>query len=153
MMMPKKVTSHPMLGTEPKLFVATKAVISHGGKILIIRESGAYAEGTKIGHYDLPGGRLKPGEHFNRTLGREVFEETGLKIKVGKPIAVNESWPTVKGKKWQIVRMFFECRALSTDVKLSVDHDAYKWINPAEYKGANIIRNLWPVFEEYLRMS
>ena len=75
---------------EPKLFIATKAVIVHEGKILILREAGSYAEGTNMGRYDFPGGRLKPGEHFSQALGREVVEETGLSVQIGNPIAVNE---------------------------------------------------------------
>ncbi|HEY4477365.1 MAG TPA: NUDIX domain-containing protein [Candidatus Paceibacterota bacterium] len=70
---------------EPKLFIATKAVIAHDGKILILREAGSYAEGTNMGRYDLPGGRLKPGEHFSEALKREVVEETGVKYPNWKP--------------------------------------------------------------------
>lgn len=136
---------------EPKLFIATKAVIVYGGKILLLRESDSYAEGTNIGRYDLPGGRLKPGERFNESLEREIFEETGLKIKIGNPIAVNEWRPVVRGEQWQIVGIFFEYQALSAEVTMSIDHDAYEWINPTEYQKYNIIDNLRPVFKEYLR--
>ena len=136
---------------EPKLFIATKAIIVNEGKILILREAGSYVEGTNAGRYDVPGGRLKPGEHFREALEREVSEETGLKIKIGSPVAVNEWRPVVKGEQWQIVGVFFECQALSYRVVLSTDHDAYKWINPAEYKKYNVIDNLKLVFKEYLR--
>lgn len=135
----------------PKLFIATKAIINHNGKVLIIRESGAYKDGTNSQRYDFPGGRLKPGEHFCEALKREVFEETGLKIKVGQPIMVNEWRPVVKGKQWQIIGIFFECRALSYKISTSSDHDAYEWIKPVEYKNYNIIDNLKPVFETYLK--
>ena len=136
---------------EPKLFIATKAVIVHEGKILILREAGSYAEGTNMGRYDFPGGRLKPGEHFSQALGREVVEETGLSVQIGNPIAVNEWRPIVRGKQWQIVGIFFECYALSAKVIVSTDHDAYEWIDPREYKRYNIIDNLKLVFEEYLK--
>ncbi|KKU48198.1 hypothetical protein A3H10_01255 [Candidatus Uhrbacteria bacterium RIFCSPLOWO2_12_FULL_46_10] len=136
---------------ELKLFIATKAVIIHDEKILILREASLYADGTNEGRYDLPGGRLKPGERFNEALAREVLEETGLSIQIGNPITVNEWRPVVRGEQWQIVGIFFECYALSPKVIVSTDHDAYEWIDPKEYKKYNIIDNLTPVFEEYLK--
>lgn len=136
---------------EPKLFIATKTIIAHDGKILILREAGSYTEGTNTGRYDLPGGRLKPGEHFKEALKREVVEETGLSIQIGNPIAVNEWRPIVRGEQWQIVGIFFECYAFSPKVVVSADHDAFEWIDPREYKKYNIIDNLKPVFEEYLK--
>lgn len=70
---------------EPKLFVATKAFIERDGKILILREAGKYQDGTNIGHYDVPGGRLTPGENWQVALTREVKEETDLDVTVGPP--------------------------------------------------------------------
>lgn len=63
-----------------KLFVATKAFIVKDGKVLILRESQKYEDGTNAAHFDLPGGRLAPGEHFAEALAREVKEETGLSV-------------------------------------------------------------------------
>ena len=136
---------------EPKLFIATKAFILHDGKVLLLRESGSYTDGTNQGRFDLPGGRLKPGERFDDALRREVMEETGLEIKIKRPIVVNELRPVVRGEEWQIVGMFFECSASSEDVAVSGDHDAFEWIDPTQYKKFNIIGNLRMVFEEYLR--
>ena len=66
---------------EPKLFIAGKAFIKHNGKILVLRESSKYQDGTQTGKYDVAGGRLKPGENFLEALKREVKEELNLKIK------------------------------------------------------------------------
>lgn len=136
---------------EPKLFIATKAVVIHDGKVLILRESGSYSEGTNTGLYDLPGGRLKPGERFDDALKREIMEETGLDVKIGGPIIVNEWRPVVRGEQWQIVGTFFECEAPTSEVVMSVDHDGYKWIDPEKYHKYSIIDNLKIVFEEFLR--
>lgn len=138
---------------EPKLFIATKALITRNGKVLILRESGSYQEGMNVGRFDLPGGRLKPGERFDEALVREVFEETGLRVEVGRPIAVSEWRPIVRGERWQIVGIFFGCQATATDVRLSPDHDSYEWIYPAEYQAYQLIDNLKPVFEQYVRVE
>jgi len=135
----------------PKLFVATKVlIVDDEGKVLLIRESSQYKDGTKTGEFDVPGGRVQAGQHFDESLKREVKEETGLEIKIGTPFFVNESWPVVRGKPWQIVRIFFECHPVFLDVKLSGDHDAFEWIDPREYENYPIIENLKPVFEAYL---
>lgn len=133
-----------------KLFVATKAFIVHEGKVLIIRESNTYADGTKFEKFDLPGGRLKPGEQFNESLIREVREETGLEISIERPIHVDEWKPKVRGEQWQIVGIFFICRATSTAVVLSQDHDAYEWIDPRECRKYNLMDNYFRAFELYL---
>ncbi|MBI2623850.1 MAG: NUDIX domain-containing protein [Candidatus Liptonbacteria bacterium] len=158
-----------------KLFIATKAFIvrnpvnpaeaGHGasGKVLIVRESNKYEEGTNAAKFDVPGGRLTPGERFDGSLRREVKEETGLEVKIGKPFFVNEWRPVVKGEQWQVVGIFFECTLKSdfseksdfpklTDAKviLSGDHDAFEWILPEEYAKYPLIENLKVAFEAYL---
>lgn len=134
---------------EPKLFLAMKSFIVKDGKVLILRESTRYGEGTQTGNYDVPGGRLKPGEEWSAGLKREVFEETGLQVKEGKPIAVSEWRPVVKGEQWQIVAVFFECFVESGSLKLSQDHDAYLWIDPKDYLNYPMPPKNIPAFEAY----
>ncbi len=114
------------------LFVATKAIIVRDGKVLLLQESSAYADGTNAGKWDLPGGRLSPDEPFREALLREVQEETGLDVVVGKCVHVDEWWPQVRGEQWHVVGMFFVCTAQSGDVVLSQDHGACRWVPLAE---------------------
>ena len=135
---------------KPKMFVATKAFIVHQGKVLVVRESSKYEDGANSGKYDVVGGRVEPGQRFDESLLREIEEETGLKIKIGRPFFVNEWRPQVRGEQWQIIGTFFECQADSDEVVLSNDHDHFKWIDPKEYQEHNLIENLHGVFEAYL---
>lgn len=136
-----------------KLFVAAKAIIEYNGKILILRESGSYEDGTSDGRYDVCGGRLQPGEKLADALKREVREETGLEIEMGDVIAVNEWMPVVRGEQWQIIGIFFACRASSDQVRLSSDHDAYLWIDPTKYEEYPVIENMKPVFTKYVERT
>lgn len=136
---------------EPKLFVATKAFIVHEGKVLLVRESTKYEEGANAGKFDVVGGRVKPGQRFDESLRREIKEEVGLEVQIGRPFFVNEWRPVVKGEQWQIVGVFFECAADSRAITLSTDHDEYAWIDPEEYKKYPLIGNLHPAFEAYLK--
>lgn len=132
------------------MFTATKAFISYKNKILIIRESSKYKEGTHNGEFDVVGGRIKTGEKFEDSLLREIKEETGLDVKIGKPFFVNESWPKVNGESWQIIRIFFKCEAENDKINLSKDHDEFLWIEPKDYGKYKIIENLKPAFIAYL---
>jgi 8-oxo-dGTP diphosphatase len=133
----------------PCLFVATKAFIEHDGKVLLIRETSHYADGTNTGRYDVPGGRVEPGQRFDVSLRREILEETGLDVDIGVPFHVGEWRPRVRGEDWQIVGIFFRCRARGTAVRLSADHDAYVWATPQECEQYGLIDNLASAFRAW----
>ena len=110
---------------------AAKAIIvDHEGDILMLREARTYKEGTNIGKYLLPGGRIDAGEPILKGLKREVFEETGLAIKVGQPFHVGEWFPIIHNIPHHIVGIFFACTPLTNAIRLSTEHDEYAWINP-----------------------
>ena len=133
-----------------KQFTACKAFITYQNKVLILKESNKYQEGTNAGRYDVVGGRVKPGERFNEGLIREIKEETCLTIKLGKPFFVNEWRPIVKDEQWQVVGTFFECEAETDQVILSEDHEEYAWIEPKNFQNYNLFPNLIPAFKAYL---
>lgn len=133
-----------------KIFAATKAFIVYNGKVLILRESVKYQDGGNVGRYDVPGGRVEPGQRWDESLKREIKEETGLEITIGRPFYVGEWRPVVRGEQWQIIGTFFECTAESDQVTLSDDHDKYLWIDPKGYREHNLIPNLQPAFVSYL---
>jgi 8-oxo-dGTP diphosphatase len=136
-----------------KIFVATKAFIDYHDRILILKESKEYSDGTNEGSYDVPGGRVEPGQRFDKNLLREIEEETGLAVKIERPFYVGEWRPRVKGENWQIVGTFFKCKAKNDRVILGDDHSEHIWINPNEYNNYSIIDNLKDAFEAYLRLK
>ena len=56
------------------------AVVRRGDEVLLIRR----ARGTAVGHWSIPGGRLEFGEGLKAAVAREVHEETGLEVRVGR---------------------------------------------------------------------
>lgn len=118
--------------------IACKAVISLNGKLLVLREGSSYLESTQVARWSFPGGRIDPGEPFLAGLKREILEESGLEIDSAEPFYVGEWFPTIKGQKNQIVAIFFACtpRAGTTenDVRLSEEHDSFRWIALSEAK-------------------
>jgi 8-oxo-dGTP diphosphatase len=129
---------------------AVKAFIVHDGNVLLVREAMNYATGTNQGKYDVVGGKVKPGEHFEDGLRREIREETGLTVRIGRPFYVGEWRPLVGGTQYHIVGIFFECFAESGTVTLGPDHDEYRWIDPRTYADHALIETLIPAFQAYL---
>lgn len=123
--------------------IATRALITNqDGQVLLIRESGSYQDGTNAGKWDVPGGRLDARETFEDGMRREVKEETGLDIAVGRPVAMGEWRPTINGVRHQIVAVFCECQAASEMVQLSNDHDGYLWVGPGDYTELELMQQV-----------
>src|SRR2546429_2299081 len=60
--------------------VAVGAVVRRGDEILLIRRG----RGTAVGQWAIPGGRVEFGEGLKAAVAREVREETGLEVTVGR---------------------------------------------------------------------
>ncbi|HZQ77308.1 MAG TPA: NUDIX domain-containing protein [Acidimicrobiia bacterium] len=63
-----------------KVEVAVGAVIRRGDEILLVRRG----RGTAVGQWAIPGGRVEFGEALKAAVAREVQEETGLDVTVGR---------------------------------------------------------------------
>ena len=104
--------------------VGQKAFIIHDQKLLVVTSE-------KYG-IDFPGGRIKEGEmNFHDELKREVFEETGLDIQVGKPY---DTWYFETKENVPIFCIGYLCTTIETKVTLSDEHDSYQWVDKVSYK-------------------
>ncbi len=134
-----------------KLFVATKGLVMREGKMLIMREASTYIDGTELGKWDVPGGRIAPEEPFLDGLMREIKEECGLGVCDPRIVSVQETFPMIHGEQCHIVRLYFVVEGKEGEVLLSRDHDAYLWIDPQEHNAHHIMEDLHDVCETYLR--
>ena len=123
-----------------KLFVGAKAIVVFKGKVLLVRESKDYLEGSEVGKWDMVGGRIEPEEEVRVGLLREVKEEAGLDVVPIKLIDTFDGWPTIQGERCHVVRLYFLCEAQNDDVQLSPDHDKYEWVDPKNY-GEKVLMN------------
>lgn len=112
--------------------VPQKAIIRKGDEYLILKRSPKAS--TYPNHWDFPGGRLEHGEDAASGLEREVFEETGLKINVIRPV---QTLTENLSNRYQLF-IAYECRILSGEIKLSHEHTEFKWATREEILKLNI---------------
>lgn len=94
------------IGKTAKLSVGSSAIIfdETGQKILLTRR-------TDNNRWCLPGGRMDPGESIEETCVREVWEETGLHVKVTRLLGIYTSPHFIvtyaDGNRWQVFATSF----------------------------------------------
>lgn len=119
-----------MRNNHQKIGVSQKAIlISKNGKILTIRRTKTAP--SRPLHWDLPGGDIDFGEDAQKGMLREIKEETGLKVKNLKVIDVISA---LNDRKYFWVTICYVAQATSQKVKLSYEHDYFKWIAPKEFQ-------------------
>jgi 8-oxo-dGTP diphosphatase len=113
--------------SEKPFALAVKALVADDqGRILAIRRSAASSQFT--GNWDLPGGKVDPGESFDVALAREVAEETGLSIVLtGVAGATEYDCPNVR-----LAVLFMEATVQSGEVQLSSEHDDHAWVEQSK---------------------
>jgi mutator protein MutT len=100
------------------------ALIFRSGKLLITRR---HADAHLGGLWEFPGGKREPDETFEQCLVREIREELGVEISVGKLfVSVSHAYPekTVHLK-------FFVCRLERGEPQL-LGCEALKWVVKSE---------------------
>jgi 8-oxo-dGTP pyrophosphatase MutT (NUDIX family) len=97
-------------------------------------------------------------EKPEETLLREVEEETGIKhISIVKPIDVSHYFRGERIAANEMIVITFWCRTPKRKVKLSREHDNYKWILPNEaltlVKDQQLKRNITKLIEEKMNKT
>ena len=103
--------------------VASKAFIVNDGKLLVIKRSTHNAIKPHI--WEIPGGRLEPGEDPREGLKRETMEEAGIDIDILHPLNVKHF---VRDDGQIITMLIFLCKALQDNITLSKEHTAFDWL-------------------------
>jgi len=114
-----------------KIYEAIKALIMYQDKFLILKK-----QDFSGGEYEVPGGRKEKNETDEETLKREVLEETGLKVEI---IEILNTWKMdVIKKRINLDGKTYLCQAFTNNIKLSDEHDSYRWVNKEELLKLNI---------------
>ncbi|MET9228280.1 (deoxy)nucleoside triphosphate pyrophosphohydrolase [Lentzea sp. NPDC003310] len=123
--------------------VVVGAAIVRGGRLLAQQRS--YPE-SHAGQWELPGGRVEPGEKPADALVRECVEELGVRVVVGEQVG-----PDVPLKKDMVLRIF--AAELADGEPEALEHNAVRWITADEVPGLDWLpadRVLVPALQELL---
>ncbi|SEC58292.1 (deoxy)nucleoside triphosphate pyrophosphohydrolase [Streptomyces sp. TLI_105] len=93
------------------------------GRLLAARRS---APVELAGRWELPGGKLEPGERPEEALVRELREELGVEVEPGERLP--GEWPLKPG----YVLRVWTARLLSGEPRPLEDHDELRWLSRGE---------------------
>jgi A/G-specific adenine glycosylase len=105
-------------------FDVTAAVIHQNNKLLIAQRP---PDGMLGGLWEFPGGKQQAGETLPECLQREILEELGLEINVGKPIAVVKHGYT----HFKITLHAFFC-TVRAGTPQAIEVADWRWVTPDE---------------------
>lgn len=134
------------------LFCEQFEMITAGGG-LVKNEKGEYLFIFRRGKWDLPKGKLDPGEEIGSCAIREVQEETGLKqVSVDKPLGL--TWHVYHEKGSFILKesVWYSMLASSAEKLIpQTEEDIHeiKWVAPELI--SSVINNTYPSVKEVLQ--
>lgn len=81
------------------------------------------------GQWELPGGKVEPGEQPLDALHREISEELAVRVRCGAELRpdVGTAWPLTPGLE---LRAWW-CEIAAGDLRLSDAHDQVRWLTAA----------------------
>jgi 8-oxo-dGTP pyrophosphatase MutT (NUDIX family) len=125
------------LGREGKIRVGCSAAIfDEMGRVLLTRRA-------DNGQWCLPSGGMEAGESPSEAAVREVFEETGLTVRVTRLVGVysdpNQLVMYVDGNKVQIVAIHFEAEVTGGTLGLSEETTAFGYFSRTEIDGMELL--------------
>ena len=106
-----------------KIFLKNKE-----GKILALRRSAT--DPRRPLTWDLPGGNIEEGEVLTDSIKREVLEETGLEA---HDITILDAMSDTYKNGSYSIQIAYTGKVDSDDVKLSWEHDEYRWLTKEEF--------------------
>ena len=109
-----------------KLCRGGQSVTIHGWGVkgFIVQDDRFLVLVKRNGRLDIPGGRVESGESLEKSLRREITEETCLQVRIMNPFT---EWSFFKKPNLRIDGVTYFCRYLWGNVALSHEHDAFFW--------------------------
>lgn len=121
-------TKHPVVGIG--------AIVFHENSILLVKRKNPPC----ANEWAIPGGRIHPGETLQDAAEREILEETGIKIKAGKPVFSFDLIEKDSNDKLLFHYVIVDLEAQYIEGIPQADDDALDaaWINCNQAKTLNI---------------
>jgi 8-oxo-dGTP diphosphatase len=112
--------------------VTARTAVFRGDRILLLHRS---PNAANPGLWDLPGGRVEPGETLVHAARRETREETGFDVRIRSVFAAElYNSITKRGRPRTEVGVFFHCAAPTAKPPAidQVEHTEFAWVRRAD---------------------
>ena len=114
--------------------LTVRGVVKEEDKILILRRHPKSRNNPL--KYELPGGKVDPGEFFDVALVREFQEETNLDVKIDSLFEVvqDEFISRRTNQPISTVQLMMNLEIIGGELQISDEHDDFKWVKSGELK-------------------
>lgn len=113
------------------MIIVSAGLIYLDGKVLITQRPPGKHGALK---WEFPGGKVEEGEDPRHTLAREIAEELGIEVDVGRIVEVVFH----RYADRSVLLLFFECRLVSGTPRPLECHD-FRWTEPAGLEGFDFL--------------
>jgi len=118
------------MSEEPGMTV-TAAIIIEDGRVLIAQRPPG---GRHAGEWEFPGGKVEPGETPEQCLARELAEELGVTVEVGKAMGrVRHSYPDL------VIDLLAFQAAITSGTLEDIECSAHVWALPEELRDYDLL--------------
>lgn len=106
--------------------VVAAAIVDHLDRPTRLLAARRSAPAALAGRWELPGGKVEPGEERHAALHRELAEELGVTVALGAELVAPEgaAWPITATHR---MRVWFASLVDGTPAPLE-DHDELRWL-------------------------
>ena len=116
--------------------VSIKGFLCRDKKVLLLKTP---ENDKNDGTWELPGGRMDFGESVEQAFSREMKEELGFEKAVMGKLLNSWSFMSVReGIDYHFIIFDFEIYSDESKIKLSDEHDEYRWIGEGEFEKLNM---------------
>ncbi len=108
----------------------TAALIEEGGRILLARRKPGK---HMAGRWELPGGKVEPGESPEQSLARELAEELAIEARVGEFLC--DAPFDRDGVRLEL--LVYRVERIAGEPQL-LEHEEIRWVEPRDIKGYDL---------------
>jgi 8-oxo-dGTP diphosphatase len=136
----------------PTHIVAVDGIIENeNNEILLVKN-------RNHGVYTVPGGQVEVGENLIEALKREIREEAGVEVEVGKLVCISSNTCTYQGYNGYgliptKVMFGFICKYIGGELQVSDETSETIWVQKEKVLDLITVPNLIKRFEAYLNFN